>query len=195
MAIFQNVHNHNGYEQGVRDAVKSWSEAKATELTNVGVSGGLIAAVLTTAFSWSEARGQFPSSVRACWYIGLLFSLTSVTLATQQSIALSRARCHPKGISYVRAMLGISTDNLTPPPQDQLQLAMQLYLWQVPVMFLNFSIMVLVASILIIIYRMEDYVVRVSAGLAVVFAGLNYLGSTAFLYNQALSGSTDKKVA
>ncbi|KAI9370164.1 hypothetical protein BJX61DRAFT_516392 [Aspergillus egyptiacus] len=140
--------------QTVKERVEGWCEAKSAELTTVSISGGLTAAVVTQLFSWSESENPIPEFSRICWYSGLVLVLTAVTLATQQNIALSRARASPRGWAYIRNILNVDGDKID--STEQRPSRMQLYIWQVPVMLQNFSNLLLVVGILALVLRNES---------------------------------------
>lgn len=78
----------------------------------------------------------------------------AVTLATQQNIALTRAKVSPKGWVYLRSMLNVDGKEID--SVNQKPSRVQLYIWQVPVMMLNFSNILLVLGILVLVLRNES---------------------------------------
>ncbi|KAL2853012.1 hypothetical protein BJX68DRAFT_265252 [Aspergillus pseudodeflectus] len=168
----------------VKERVEGWCESKATELTHVSISGGLTAAVLTQLFAWPQTQDAIPEFSRICWYSGLVLVITAVTLATQQNIALTRARASPRGWAYLRSILSADGEKIDSTDQSPSQI--QLYMWQVPVMMLNFSNMLLVLGILVLVLRNESTSTKFSVGAVAVIAGVNYLGSMLALYHNAV---------
>ncbi|KAL3469129.1 hypothetical protein BJX99DRAFT_265485 [Aspergillus californicus] len=168
----------------LKERVQGWCDSKSAELTNVIISGGLTAAVLAQVFAWPKGKDQTPEIARICWYSGLVVVLTAVTLATQQNIALTRAKVSPKGWIYLHSILNVYGENIG--STEQRPSRVQLYIWQVPVMLLNFSNLLLVIGILALVLQNESTKTKFSVGAVAVFAGLNYLGTTFTLYRNAV---------
>ncbi|KAL2812120.1 hypothetical protein BJX63DRAFT_432932 [Aspergillus granulosus] len=168
----------------VKERVEGWCETKSTELTTVSISGGLTAAVVTQLFAWPESENPIPELSRICWYSGLILVLTAATLATQQNIALARARASPRGWAYIRNVLNADGEKID--STDQKPSRIQLYIWQVPVMMQNFSNLLLVVGILVLVLRNESTAIKFSVGAVAIFTGINYLGSTLGLYHNAV---------
>jgi len=164
--------------------------------------------VLLCTFTWDHVSDSVPI-VRALWYSSLLLALTSLSIATQQGVTLRRLSSHKEGLLFVRMLLGrpkkLQHDAVEP------RLA-QLYVWQTPVMLLNFSIILAVLGLAVLIvdkaeksgwsnadmqvqsrvlqlseaYEAESLKILAVFGSAGVFAALNYLFSTVFLYRRTL---------
>lgn len=110
--------------------------------------------MIASAFSWLTApKNPYPTTI--LWLCGLVLAVTSISAAAQQSIALSRLNSHPEGLRQIRRQLGgpvslrSSTDrgevvgrNVAWKPS-----LLQVYVWQVPVMMLNFSILMFLAGL------------------------------------------------
>lgn len=85
--------------------------------------------------------------------VALLHSLASLGIATQQSIAFSRANLHPKRIEITQfLMFGRKSDNESELTLDESK-AWQLTAWQLPVMLLGNSIVFILVAIAIVIYH------------------------------------------
>ncbi|KAF5980228.1 hypothetical protein FCOIX_4934 [Fusarium coicis] len=175
--------------------IQRFCESKSNELSNVSVLGSITAAVISTAFTWAPSA-PVPATVRGAWYCGLIFALTAVSVATQQNIALIRAKAHPKGFENLRYMLMVAKRTLDLPVTRAQALEMrnqpiyyQLYLWQVPIMMLNFANLMLAASIVYLVAKRESAAVIAWVLAATVFAGINYLASWAILNTSTLAAS------
>lgn len=130
------------------------------------IQGGITAAVISTAFTW-DPSAPVPATVRGAWYCGLIFALTAVSVAAQQNIALIRAKAHPKGFDNLRYMFMEAKKTLNLPIDRTEAVAIkkqpiyyQLYLWQVPIMMLNFANLVLATSIIYLVAQTESATVR-----------------------------------
>lgn len=106
--------------------------------------------MITGALTWELAKDDKVASARSCWYCGLVLALAAVTMATQQSNFLNRARCHPRKNVFLRKVIGLQVIR----GDDGIKLA--LYLWQTPIMLLNFSILLTIAGIIVLVSKMEQ---------------------------------------
>jgi hypothetical protein len=113
--------------------------------------------------------------------------MTSVTVSTQQLNALNRISCHPDGAIFVRRMLGKSLEDKDEPDIPRKK---QLFVFQVPVMLFNFSVVLFLLG-------MASAVLRTSSGRASIMLYVcgalviaNYLFSTSVLYSVMLEASS-----
>lgn len=109
----------------------------------------LVAAVASAALSWQDIASA-PWTVFATFYISLILSFTAISIGTQQSIVLLRLGSHPEGLKELQDLL-----KQGPPRAAGAQpraRRVQLYLWQLPVMLLNISILVFIIGVLILIW-------------------------------------------
>ncbi len=108
-------------------------------LTNANLKGGLLATCLTSTGSWPTILPngqQTPWHVRACWYCGIVFSLFAVLTAAQQSLRLHRLSGHRDGLAYIRRAMARKVE-----PYGRLRPHwMQIYAWQMSVLFLTMSV-------------------------------------------------------
>ena len=137
-----------------------WKASKLSELTSVCITvscepvrpslemsladhfspkGALIAGVITNSILWDSVK-EGSWTLLGIWYASLIISLTCVTSATQQAIALYR----------------VSSVDLLPligsyPGERGGFVA--IYVWQVPVMLLNVSILLFVVGVLILVWE------------------------------------------
>lgn len=147
--------------------------------------------------------------MRALWYSSLLLALTSVSVATQQAVTLRRLSSHREGLLFLRRLLGRQKNQ--PNGVFEPRLA-QLYVWQTPIMLLNFSIIVAVVGLAVLVVDkasksewsnadvqvgsrnivigqvqeadcLKILAIFASAG---IFAASNYLFSTMLLYSRTL---------
>lgn len=99
----------------------------------------LLAGVVTAALSWQD-----PTSVhwitRGLWYGSILIDMASICLATQQSVALNRLCCYQDRWEKIRRMLGAGPDHTRPHK-------IQLFVWQAPIMLLNFGVILFVVGL------------------------------------------------
>ncbi|EXA53644.1 hypothetical protein FOVG_01380 [Fusarium oxysporum f. sp. pisi HDV247] len=122
---------------------EQWRKSILSELTVVNITGALIAAVVSSAFSWPTIDDS-PWTTRALFYSALILSLVSVSAGSQQSIALYRLGGHDIGLTTLRTLLKGSG--------KQGASKLQLYVWQMPIMLLNVSILLFVIGLMILIW-------------------------------------------
>ncbi|EUC44639.1 hypothetical protein COCMIDRAFT_76143, partial [Bipolaris oryzae ATCC 44560] len=120
-----------------------WRSSKLSELTVVIITGALIAGVVSSAFSWPTINDA-PWTAKALLYSALILSLTSISIGTQQSIALYRIGGHEDGLETLQALLKS--------PRGKNASKLQLYIWQVPVMMLNIAILVFLIGLMVLIW-------------------------------------------
>lgn len=167
---------------------------------------------MTGAFTWDHISESLPV-VRAFWYSSLLLALTSLSLATQQGVTLRRLSSHRDGFPFVRMLLGRQNKQRHGLVEPRLA---QLYVWQTPVMLLNFSVILAVLGLAVLVVdrarksAWADADVQVGSVLEIhlsakepytltsspkilaifasagVFAASNYLFATMFLYSRTL---------
>ncbi len=114
------------------------------------MQSALVSGVVATGFSWPNAAVA-SWTVKAIWYSSLVFALTSITVATQQAIALHRLSSHPKGPVMIRKLLSRDgQDTLGRQVEPQLW---QLYIWQIPVSLLNGSVYFFVAGLAVLLWN------------------------------------------
>ncbi|KAI9847111.1 MAG: hypothetical protein M1838_001015 [Thelocarpon superellum] len=128
---------------------KVWVENKIGELTLVGILCALLAATISAGFAWDNA-GDFAWPALALWYAALLFSLASICIATQQSVSLRRLMVHRQGPQRVRHLLGIADESRIGHfrPRES-----QLWAWEVPIILLNYGIIVFCIGLGIIMWQ------------------------------------------
>jgi hypothetical protein len=105
------------------------------------------------ALTWPQA--QTPSKLPlGLWYSSLVLSLVAICLATQQSVALNRVSSYKDSDSRIRSLLGkkvVSKDGdsgVTWVPR-----VLQLYVWQTPIMHLNFGILGFIVGLGIMVFE------------------------------------------
>lgn len=112
--------------------------------------------MITGALAWEFAKDDKASSARATWYCGLVFALTAVTIATQQSLHLNRARCHPRRHTFIKNVIGLQAiQGVSSGGKRRKDLKLALYLWQTSIMLLNFSIILALVGVIILVVEME----------------------------------------
>lgn len=123
----------------------------------------LITATIAAAFSWFSIEND-PWSTYACWMSALLFALTAISLAAQQSIGLNRLYSCEDGLLKIRLVLGELNpryEERTPRTHREdhndadARIRMrrsQLWMWQAPIMLLNFSILLFIIGLMLSIF-------------------------------------------
>jgi hypothetical protein len=103
----------------------------------------LIAAVVSAAFSW-PAIDSSPWTAKAAFYGSLILSLGAVAIGSQQSITLSRLGGQQDGLSELKKLLQNNKSTVS---------RRQLYIWQLPVMILNVSILLFLIGLFVVIWN------------------------------------------
>ncbi|EXA53642.1 hypothetical protein FOVG_01380 [Fusarium oxysporum f. sp. pisi HDV247] len=160
----------------------SVKEARLKRITSINSrQGALIAAVVSSAFSWPTIDDS-PWTTRALFYSALILSLVSVSAGSQQSIALYRLGGHDIGLTTLRTLLKGSG--------KQGASKLQLYVWQMPIMLLNVSILLFVIGLMILIWDRaamqsswdQDPKIALVASIAGLYALINYGIGTLSIY-------------
>ena len=87
-----------------------------------------------------------PWTVYAAFYTALILSLAAVSVGSQQTITLFRLGRNRDGLESLQRLLRDKADPHTTSKS-------QLYLWQLPVMLLNISILLFIIGLMIIIWN------------------------------------------
>ncbi|KAF7531684.1 hypothetical protein G7054_g8630 [Neopestalotiopsis clavispora] len=124
------------------ELTSSWTQRKLSELSWVGITCALLAGIVSAAFSWRDLDQMFWAT-KGLWYGSLIMDLTSISLATQQSLALNRICCYSDRWARIRAMLGKpqGSQGIVRPSWTQI------YVWQVPIMLLNIGLILFLAGL------------------------------------------------
>ena len=86
--------------------------------------------------------------IRSLWYTGLICTIGSISVATQQSISLYRFSATDRGLKRIRTILGGRQNG-----GGKWQPAMsQVYVWQTPVMLLRFGIVLFLLGLLVLLW-------------------------------------------
>ncbi len=169
-------------ENDLKDVqTSSWRDRKLAELTFVGITVSLveplfpavkncrrglrltrsllhsqcalITGAVVQAVTWPQA--QTPSKLPlGLWYSSLVLSLVAICLATQQSVALNRTSSYRDCTSRIRSLLGqklLSEDSDR--SETWVPRMLQLYVWQTPIMLLNFGILAFVIGLGIMVFE------------------------------------------
>jgi hypothetical protein len=152
-----------------KDLSRVWKDGKLAELSFVGLGvstsqqtcwqlqmntaelipieqGALISGVYASAFSWYNTPPQ-PWTLKSSWYSGLLFALVSISIATQQSVALHRLAGNEDGLLRLCMILSYRQNEKLKPRY------LQIFIWQAPVMLLNISIFLFLLGLAIVVYQ------------------------------------------
>lgn len=96
----------------------------------------LLTGIVTAALSWQDST-TIHWVTHGLWYGSILINVTSIFLATQQSVTLNRLRCYQDCWQRIRRILGTG-----PRPHK-----IQLFVWQAPIMLLNFAAILFVIGL------------------------------------------------
>ncbi|KAH0543152.1 hypothetical protein FGG08_002497 [Glutinoglossum americanum] len=168
----------------------AWRDRKLSELSFVGITCALMAGVISSSFSW-QTVSQAPWSTTASWYGSLALDLAAICMATQQGVALNRLSCYVDGPARIRSLLGVPPAVATGTIYPRWS---QLYVWQTPIMLLNFSIFFYTMGLAILVFdalirgdRLDGEVkTAILFGTVGSFAALNYISCTFLLYKQSI---------
>ena len=112
--------------------------------------------MIASAFTWPSLQTN-TWAIQAIWYSGLVFSLTSIAAATQQSLALYRLAVLPDGLAKIREMPCKDDPDASGRFQPRYS---QLYVWQAPLLLLNSSIYLFIAGLAVLLWnpsRLQGY--------------------------------------
>lgn len=174
------------------ELTKKWTEGKLQELQYVGLSSALVTGAIASAFSWYSVEDD-PWTTEACWASAMVLALTAISLASQQTIGLSRLCSCEDGWVKVRHLLGkrnpdygVSLHRHHRHARYKVKMkTSQLWMWQTPVMLANIAILLFVIGLMISIFAravktrgdwtMGRNQIAIVFGLACIFSGGNYL--------------------
>lgn len=108
---------------------------------------------MVQALTWPQA--QTPSKLPlGLWYSSLVLSLVAICLATQQSVALNRVSSYKDYDSRIRSLLGYKVVwKNSDRAEAWTPRKLQLYVWQTPIMHLNFGILGFVFGLGIMVFE------------------------------------------
>jgi hypothetical protein len=92
----------------------------------------------------------------ATWYSSLILALTAISSATQQSLTLYRLGCYEDCSLRLRKILGYERRRKDGSTFWTVRWT-QLVVWQIPVMLLNFSILLYMAGLLTMLKERADF--------------------------------------
>jgi hypothetical protein len=167
-----------------KDALtKTWREQKISELTSVGVAVihspstlhlpqltypqcAILASIVTGAIGWpSDASMPAPPWITmAAWYSSLILGLTSLSSAMQQSLTLYRLGCYEDSLPRLRAILGRRQRRVDGSTFWTVRWS-QMVVWQVPVMLLNFAILLFIGGVVGMLKERAMRAVKAGGGL------------------------------
>ncbi|KAN0102984.1 hypothetical protein V8E51_011297 [Hyaloscypha variabilis] len=127
---------------------EQWQSLKQQQIQFVAVTSALVSTTIAATFAWKNVENG-PASTLACWYSGLLIAIVSITSGVQQSTILRKLSCYPDGLVRIRKLLRSSKQNRNGKFREN---TLQHFLWQTPIMLLNFSIVLFVIGLLIMVF-------------------------------------------
>jgi len=156
-----------------QDVTIEWKKALLAELNFVGIVAALVASVVTSIVVGSST---FSWHVRALWLSALLFALTSISIAAQQAMALTRTCYNQKSIKRIEDALsriehttevipsnaevipskeGVisSVAEVIPSKADIIPSKLDVYVWQIPVILLSGAILLFVIGLNIWVFE------------------------------------------
>ncbi|KIW85890.1 hypothetical protein Z517_01283 [Fonsecaea pedrosoi CBS 271.37] len=130
-----------------RQLTRNWRESKLAELNYVGLTSALVTSAFASAIGWQTVN--LIPYVLGIWFGGLILVLTSIFIATAQSIAVYRLTTSDEGLDELAGLLG---NNPQDPGSSQPR-RFQVLAWQMPVMLLNLSITLFLIGLLCQIFN------------------------------------------
>ncbi|TKW54523.1 hypothetical protein CTA1_5431 [Colletotrichum tanaceti] len=115
----------------------------------------LLANVLTSTGSWPNLLPPdttTPWPVRTSWFCGIAFALASVLTAADQTIRLHRMAGHRDGLVLIRQSLRARDRVLIGAEWKYRPRRMQVYAWQLGVLFLAGSVVFMMAGLIFLIW-------------------------------------------
>ena len=104
--------------------------------------------MIASAFTWPTLQTN-TCAIQAFRYSGLVFFLTSIAAATQQSLALYRLTSLPDGLAKIREMLSEDDPDASGRFRPRYS---QLYIWQAPLLLLNSSVYVFITCVAVLLW-------------------------------------------
>ncbi|KAL9082218.1 MAG: hypothetical protein Q9159_006614 [Coniocarpon cinnabarinum] len=132
--------------------VLSQNPAFVPEKDSDATQAALVASLFGGSLSWYVAQNA-SWSVRSLWYAGLVCTIGSISVATQQSISLYRFSATKNGLKHIRSVLG-GRENERGVREPG---AFQVYVWQVPVMLLRFGIVLFLLGLWVLLWSMASH--------------------------------------
>ncbi|KAK1962187.1 hypothetical protein LY78DRAFT_616378 [Colletotrichum sublineola] len=173
---------------------EKWKDNKLQELNFVGVVAALLANVLTSTGSWPNLlppETTTPWMIRTCWFCGIAFALASVLTAADQTIRLHRMAGHRDGLVIIRQSLRTKDRVLIGTEWKYRPRKMQVYAWQLGVLFLSGSVLCMMAGLMFLVWSavVEDILGGIGFGdngkVAVVFTVVALATAVVFIMGQA----------
>ncbi|KAE9362839.1 hypothetical protein N431DRAFT_433567 [Stipitochalara longipes BDJ] len=188
----------NSAEDKKEALTKTWREQKISELTSVGVACAILSSIVTGAIGWpfDASTPAPPWSTKAAWYSSLILGLTAISSAMQQSLTLYRLGCYEDCLPRLRGILGKRHRGVDGSTFWTVRWS-QMVVWQVPVMLLNFAILLFVGGVIGMLWdsavravhaggglKSDDVKIVVVVGSFTAFAFVSYVFGMLFLYYQ-----------
>jgi hypothetical protein len=107
---------------------------------------------LTSTGSWPNilpGAGPQPWQIRTCWYIGIIFGLTSILTAADQTIRLHRISAHRNALPRMRIILRGNAKEKAGRIQPTRP---HMYIWQLPVFFLACAVVAMMTGIWVLVW-------------------------------------------
>lgn len=108
---------------------------------------------LTSTGSWPNflpGEEAQPWEVRTCWYVGIVFGLTSILAAADQTIRLHRISGHRNAPRRIRILIRGNTRR----KGGQIRpTRARMYIWQLPVFFLTCAVVAMMVGIWVLVWE------------------------------------------
>ncbi|KAF2688372.1 hypothetical protein K458DRAFT_427967 [Lentithecium fluviatile CBS 122367] len=120
------------------NAIIAWRKARISELNTINIAGALIAAVVSSAFSWYNIEAA-PWTAKAGFYVAFVFAIFAVSSSTQQLITLHGSG--PRTVSKMRVYLS-----------ERIMSRHARFALNMPVSMLDMTIVMLLVGFFIVVY-------------------------------------------
>ncbi|KAE9973528.1 hypothetical protein EG328_004369 [Venturia inaequalis] len=169
---------------------EQWRDHKLKELNFVGIVAALLTGCLTSTGSWPNFTpgGEVqPWQVRTCWFVGIIFGLTSILSAADQTIRLHRISAHRNAPRRIRMLIRGNAKRI----RGQIRPSrVRMFIWQLPVFFLTCATVAMMTGIWVLVWTatMEagTFVWKENAKSAVVFTSITGVTGIIFFWAQTL---------
>ncbi|KAF2233291.1 hypothetical protein EV356DRAFT_213313 [Viridothelium virens] len=131
--------------------MERWKTQKLEELSLVALVSTLISGLISASFSWKLMQDQ-PTAASSCWYSSLLLSVVAITSALQQSNNLRKITAGTKGNRNLRQLLDRDFSSLAPEDGRRKESQALHFVFQTPIMLLNFAIDLYIVGLLILVF-------------------------------------------
>ncbi|KAL8788335.1 MAG: hypothetical protein Q9213_001732 [Squamulea squamosa] len=181
------------------ELIKTYIESEIAKMNTTGVTAALIAAVISSGFSWYNIEGT-SWVTRAMWFSGLILAIASVASSAIHTAAFLRMKCDRDVTERFKQALG----NERTPDSNWHPHALTPYVLGGPTLHLKLSVLTFVIGLFFEIWRAaaatdlawknDNLKIAFFATLVGGFVVINYIFSVLTLVDQSMHISKESKV-